>query len=844
MTSAKKSFKRMKVGLRRSFATLSVLINLMTPIQLSAQNLYKPSSSKILQNIQRLNVLGNVLYFGAHPDDENPTLIAYMANKKLYNTAYFSLTRGDGGQNMLGSEMKETLGILRTQELLQARKIDGGQQFFSRAIDFGFSKSAEEVFTIWDKEKLLSDAVWVIRKFRPDLIISRFPADERAGHGQHIASAILAEEAFEAAADPTRFPEQLRYVQVWKTERLVWNAGMWWNQRRDEVNEKEAKEYIKVDVGGFNALLGKSYGELAAESRSLHRSQGFGTVGFRGSLTEYFKHVKGNEAHADLMDNVITNWTRVKGGEEISRLVTQTEDLYKPTKPAQIIPQLLEIRSALEKLPDGYWKKTKLNDVNKLIQDATGLLIQATTADNSYTPGQEMAIRIEAINRSQIPVIIRKVTFPFGREDSVLNLKLADNLNVEFLSELKIPENTPYSQPYWLAEEGDPGLFRIDKQQEIGMPENKPAAELIFDLEISGQIISYKIPVIHQKTDALLGEVYQPVSVTPPVYVSVKEKVYLFDRQNDKKISVLVKAGKDQVSGRVKLNIPSGWRLVPSSVAYDLKIKGDEQLIDFQLFPPENSSEGEITAVASVGEKNYDRSLVLISHSHIPAQMYFPHAKAKVVKVNISKTGGTIGYIKGAGDLVPASLQQIGYQVVLLEDSDISEEKLKKYDAVIIGVKAYNLVERLRVINPVLLHYVESGGNLIVQYNSDQGLLMQDFGPYPFKVSSKRVTVERAEVRFIKPDCQALNYPNKITQKDFEGWVQERSLYQPENWSEKYETVISCNDPGSEKLDGGILIAKYGKGNYVYTTMSWFRQLPAGVPGAYRIFSNLISLGK
>lgn len=834
----------MQPVMKRLLLTGFLLIKIMTPIQLHAQALYKPSSSKILQSIQKLNVLGNVLYFGAHPDDENPTLIAYMANEKLYNTAYFSLTRGDGGQNMIGSEMKENLGILRTQELLQARKIDGGQQFFSRAVDFGFSKSAEEVFTIWDKEKLLSDAVWVIRKFKPDILISRFPPDERAGHGQHIASAILVEEAFEAASDPKKFPEQLQFVQVWKAKRLVWNAGMWWNQRRDKVDEKEAEEYIKLDVGGFNPLLGKSYGEIASESRSLHRSQGFGTVGFRGKLTEYFKHVKGEKAGYDLMDGVSANWTRVKGAQEVSKLISEAEDSFKLTNPASIVPQLLSIKTALEKLPDGYWKQAKLQDLNKVIQDALGLFIQVTAADNSYTPGQKMQFHIEAINRSSIPVTIKKINFPFGKKESIINAELANNQDFTLSDFIEIPANADYSQPYWLRKEGTAGLFDIDKQQERGVPENQPVAELTFNLDIAGSAVHYKIPVIYQKTDPILGEVYQPVAITPPVYVSINEKVYLFDRQIDKKVSVVIKAGKDNVSGDIKLKIPDGWRVSPASFAFNLKNKGAEQCVDFQLFPPKEASEGEIIAWASFENKVFDRSLGVINYNHIPSQVYFPQAKAKVVKVTISKTDGLIGYIKGAGDLVPASLQQIGYNVVLLEDSDISDEKLQKYDAVVIGVKAYNIVERLKVINPVLLHYVENGGNLIVQYNSDQGLLMQDFGPYPFKVSSKRVTVEGAEVRFLKPDCQALNYPNKITQKDFDGWVQERSLYQPESWSEKYEAVISCNDPGSEKLDSGILIAKYGKGNYVYTTMSWFRQLPAGVPGAYRIFSNLISLGR
>lgn len=819
-----------------------ILAGFSLPQTVQAQ--VRPSSSRILQGIQKLNVLGNVLYFGAHPDDENPTFIAYLANEKLYNTAYFSLTRGDGGQNLIGTEIKENLGIIRTQELLQARKIDGGRQFFSRAVDFGFSKSAEEVFTIWDREKLLSDAVWVIRNFRPDVIVTRFPPDERAGHGHHIASAILAEEAFDAAADPDKFPEQLKFVKPWKTKRLVWNAGMWWNQRRDQVDEKDAKEYLKIDVGIFNPLLGKSYGEIAAESRSQHRSQGFGTIGFRGSLVEYFKHVKGDKATSDLMDGVPTDWSRVKGAGRLDQLITQVISSYQPTNPSAVAPALLKIKSEMEKLPEGYWKQTKLQDIDKLIQNSLGLYLQATSQDYSYTPGEQLSLKIEAINRSSLPVVLKKLCFPFEKKDSVVNIRLTNNQEIRLSSQIRIPENITYSQPYWLREEGTLGLFKIGSQQEIGLAENVPSAKIDFEINIDGKNFHYSAPVVYQKTDPILGEIYQPLTITPPAYVSVSQKVYLFDGKDDKKINVVVKAGKDNLSGLVKLKTPAGWRCQPASVAFSLKTKGAEQCVDFQLFPPDFADENEITAEVSVDGKTYDRSLGMISYPHIPTQVFFPPAKAKVVRVEINKTGNLIGYIKGAGDMVPASLQQIGYNVELLQDGDISTEKLQKYDAVIVGVRAYNIVERLKVINPVLLHYVENGGNLIVQYNSDQGLLMEDFGPYPFKVSSKRVTVEQAEVRFLKPDCRALNYPNKITQKDFDGWVQERSLYQPESWSEQYETVISCNDPGSEKLDGGILIAKYGKGNYVYTTMSWFRQLPAGVPGAYRVFSNLISLGK
>jgi LmbE family N-acetylglucosaminyl deacetylase len=838
------NFKLMKPYLRRYLLLVTALIGMATSKNIWAQVPSGASSSEILLGIQKLNVLGNVLYFGAHPDDENPTFIAYMANEKHYNTAYFSLTRGDGGQNAIGTEIKENLGILRTQELLQARRIDGGKQFFSRAIDFGFSKSAEEVFTIWDKEKLLSDAVWVIRKFRPDVIVTRFPPDERAGHGQHIASAILAEEAFDAAADANCFPEQLKYVETWKATRLVWNAGMWWNQRRDEVDEKDAMECVKIDVGIFNPLLGKSYGEIAAESRTVHKTQGFGTVGFRGNLVEYFKHIKGEKASGELFSNVNTSWNRVSGAEKVGALIVKAISSYNCVDPSASAPVLLNIKSELEKLPDSNWKQEKLRDLNKVIQEALGLFLLVKSDDYAYTPGARINLKIEAVHRSSLPVILKKVNFPFEKADTPVNVKLVKNERVEISRTVGIPSEVKYSQPYWLEKEGSQGLFKVDAQEEIGMAENKPVAAVEFELEVNGHSVLYTLPVVYQKTDPILGEIYQPLAITPPVYVSVDNKVYLFDGQGSKKVKVNIKSASESLAGDVQLKLPRGWHAEPFSIPVNLKSKGAEQNLTFELFPPDQADESEITALIKIDGKEYDRSLNVISYPHIPTQISFPRAKAKAVKVDIHKNGQLIGYIKGAGDMVPASLQQIGYEVFLLDDNDISTEKLQKYDAVIVGVRAYNMIERLKVINPILLKYVENGGNLIVQYNSDQGLLMKDFGPYPFTVSSKRVTVEGSEVRFLNKECKALNYPNKITQKDFEGWVQERSLYQPENWSDKYETVISCNDPGCEKLDGGILIAKYGKGNYVYTTMSWFRQLPAGVPGAYRVFSNLISLGK
>ena len=804
----------------------------------------KPSSSKILQDIKKLNVLGNVLYMAAHPDDENTNFIAYMANEKLYNTSYLALTRGDGGQNLIGPEIREQLGMIRTQELLQARRIDGGRQYFSRANDFGFSKNPGEVFTIWEKENLLADAVWVIRNVKPDVIVTRFPPDSRAGHGHHSASSILAEDAFDAAADPKRFPEQLKYVQPWQAKRLLWNIGMWGMLNRAEF-VKNAKDYLRIDVGTFNPFIGKSYGEISAESRSMHKSQGFGSIGSRGTSIEYLQHTKGEKSLKDLFENVNTSWARVEGAGKVEELVQGAVVQYNPSIPSASVPALLKIRSELVKLPDGFWKTTKLKELKDIIQMTLGLYMEATAADFAYTAGDEMKITIETINRSPVPVTFQKIGFPFKSRDSLLSAPLIDNSDLTFEIRAKVPANTNISQPYWLRKDiGYKGLFSVDNQLEIGRPENPPTATVLLEVMVDGQSLEYEIPVVYKKKDAVNGEIYQPLVITPPVYANILQEVYMFDDLKPKKVIVGIKAGKDKCKGDVNLDLPSGWRSVPTSIPFDLANKGMEQTVEFQLYPPANSQEAEMKAIVKVDGKNYDKSFGLISYSHIPAQVFFPKAAAKIVKLDLVKKGSNIAYIMGAGDLIPLSLRQIGYAVTMLEDQDITPDKLRQFDAIITGVRAYNTNERMKHYQPTLMDYVKNGGNLVIQYNTNMDLVMKDLGPYPFELTRDRITVEGSEVRFLKPQSPVLNTPNKITRKDFDNWVQERGLYFPQKWAPEYEAIISSNDPDSPAMDGGILVAKYGKGNYVYTSLSWFRELPAGVPGAYRVFVNLISLGR
>jgi LmbE family N-acetylglucosaminyl deacetylase len=833
----------MRFNLKNAAVVLCLAASIQIPAA-RAQMPAKPSSAKIVHDMQKLNVLGNMLYMAAHPDDENTTFIAYMANGRQYNTSYLALTRGDGGQNLIGPEIREQLGMIRTQELLQARRVDGGKQYFSRANDFGFSKNPEEVFTIWERENLLADAVWVIRNVKPDVIVTRFPPDARAGHGHHSASSILAEDAFEAAADPKRFPEQLKFVEPWQAKRLMWNISMWGVRNREEFI-KNAKNYMQIDVGGYNALLGKSYGEISAESRSMHKSQGFGSIGSRGISVEYLQHTKGPKAQKDLFEDVNTTWTRVKGGEKMQPLITALIAGYKPANPAASIPALLKIKTELGKLPDGFWKTTKLNEVNEIIKNTLGLYLEATSTDYAFTPGEPMQVSIEAINRSAVNVVLNKVKYPFNGGDTAVATPLKNDAGLDFVFKTKIPENTAISQPYWLRKPiGYKGLFSVEDQHEIGRGENPPVAMVTFELAVDGQKLQYETPVVFKKKDPVAGEVYQPLVVTPPVFANILQDVYMFENDQPKNIVVAIKAGKDDCSGKVKLDLPSGWKSVPETIPFTMKLKGAEQTVTFQLFPPAQSQETEIKAVVAVDGKDYDYSFGMISYSHIPAQVFFPKATARAVKLDLVKKGNNIGYLMGAGDLIPVSLRQIGYNVTVLDDKDIAPEKLAQFDAIVAGVRVYNTNERMKHYQGTLMEYVKKGGNLIIQYNTDMDLVMKDIGPYPFVLTRDRITVEGSEVRFLKPESPVLNIPNKITTADFENWVQERGLYFPQKWSPEYEAVISSNDPDSPALDGGILVAKYGKGNYVYTSLSWFRELPAGVPGAYRVFVNLLSLGK
>ncbi|MBG8552166.1 PIG-L family deacetylase [Hymenobacter guriensis] len=861
--------------LRAALATFFLLTYTLLLGKVHAQAPKTWTSSEILLGLKKLNVLGSALYLAAHPDDENTRLIAYLANGRLVETGYLSCTRGDGGQNLIGPELREQLGVIRTQELLAARRIDGGRQFFTRANDFGFSKTPEETFTIWDKEQVLADMVWVIRQRRPDVMITRFPPDARAGHGHHTASALLAIEAFSAAADPKRFPEQLKFVQPWQAKRLVWNTGSFFVKPGENMDG-----YLKLDAGGYNPLLGQSYGEIAARSRSQHKSQGFGSAATRGEALEYFQLLKGEPAKTDLFEGVDMTWNRVPGGAAIGKMIDEVIRKYDPSNPSASVAGLLKVRMALGKLPKeaSYWDGEKEREIDRLIYGCLGLSLSATSQEASIPSGDKIHINVEALSRSSVPVkliYIVQVNFHTkeiaiaSSEENQLGLlgQAVENLkaNKPFSKQIDfiVPSEYSVSQPYWLRDNGTVGMYKIPKVVEsidwpmhgsanlvdrdvLGKPENIPVAEVFFVLEVNGTKIFYTIPVQYKSTDPVEGEKYRPLTVVPPVAVNIGGRAYVFADNQPKTVPVTLRAGKAGVKGSVALTLPAGWKAEPASISFDLLAKDADQTVYFQVQPGAGAAEGkgELRAVATVDDQPYTRGIQTIQYNHIPTQTLFPEAVAPLVKLNLKRKGQEIGYLMGAGDEVPDALRQVGYSVTLLKPEDITEERLRRFDAVVLGVRAYNTVDRLRSLQPTLLRYVEQGGNLVVQYVVNRGTVLPEIGPYPLTLSNDRVTVENAPVTLLNPKQPLLNTPNKITAQDFEGWVQEQGLYYPSKWDPKYQTVISAHDPGEPAKESAILVADYGKGHYIYTGLSFFRELPAGVPGAYRLLTNMVSLGK
>ena len=756
------------------------------------------TSAEIAAQIKSLKTVGSVLYFAAHPDDENNSFLPYLTKERNLRTAYLSLTRGDGGQNLIGKEQGVELGLIRTQELLAARRIDGAEQYFSTAYEFGFSKSAQEALKIWDHQKVLSDAVWVIRKLQPDIIITRFPRDARAGHGHHSASAIIANEAFVAAADPTKFPEQFKYgVTVWQAKRILWNTFNFGTVNTTNDNQ------LKLEVGAYNPIIGKSYGEIGAEARTMHKSQGEGRPRRRGASYEYFELTGGEPAKVDIMDGVNTSWSRL-GAANIEKAIDATYASFQLEHPENSVSSLVILYQQINALPNSNWRNYKLEQVQDIIKACAGIFIEATSQQQQVIPGEAIPVQFLLNQRSKAHGVLQSIHLP--SKDSVMNKPLMNNQNIEFSYSLKVPEDKNLSQPYWLEYPKKEGMFVVKDQLLIGKSENDPAFEGTVKIEIEKQLFNFKIPVQYKFTDPTKGDVYQPIAVVPDFERKYNKEVYLVAPGDSVTLTYQTKnhKGKNEYT--------------------NVKYSTDK-------FPE---------AIYSIYAKS-------IAYDHIPTITYIPDASVKIVPVSVKNTAKHIGYIDGAGDKLPEALVELGANVTRLTESDITTENLKKFDAIVVGIRAYNMYEFLTDKNEILNAYVAAGGNLVVQYlkSNNVGIKPVKVGPYKFSVNSgKRVTQEDVPVTFTLPMHAVLNTPNKISPKDFDNWTQERSTYQSDNFDSHFEAPLTMNDKGEAPSNGSLLIAPYGKGNMVYVSLVLFRQLPAGNPGAYKLLANIISLPK
>ncbi|WNH11778.1 PIG-L family deacetylase [Thalassobellus suaedae] len=824
----------------------SFIITLLSFSLLQAQKPKTPSSSQIYESIQKLNFLGSVLYIAAHPDDENTRLIAYMSNHVKARTGYLALTRGDGGQNLIGPEIRELLGVIRTQELLAARRIDGGEQMFTRANDFGYSKHPDETLAIWNKDAVLSDVVLAIRRFKPDIIINRF--DHRSPgttHGHHTSSAMLSFEAFDLANKKTAYPTQLKQTSIWQPKRLFFNTSYWFYGSQEKFDAADKSKMIHFDIGTYYALKGLSNNEVASIASSQHLSQGFGRLSQRGTQNEYVEFLKGDPLtnNEDVFAGIDTSWNRVKGGKTIGGILYKVEENFNFTNPSVHIPQLIEAYKLLQNIEDDYWRIQKTKELKSIIEMCAGLYLEASAENNWATQNETVNINIEVLNRSNYP--IRLESIENGSELKISkNITLNENTKYTFKEQLQIDKAPQPTSPYWLTKKGTLGMYQVDDSNLIGLPETPRAFHVDFNLLIDNTPITFTKNIIQRYSKPDKGELYRPFEIIPEASAKISEKVIIFENEKQKDIEVIVKAGHNNLEGYIEICHPNGWNIYPEKQKVSIANKGEEQTFIFTVIPPKNQSEGNISPIVHINDKDFTKELIEINYEHIPFQTVLLPSESKVVRLDIKKKGENIAYIQGAGDVVPESLKQIGYHVRVLKPEEINAETLSRFDAIVIGIRAYNIVEDLKFKQELLFDFVAQGGNMIVQYNTNRGLKTEQLAPYDLKVSRDRVTDENAEVTFLNPEHPILNHPNKITQHDFEGWTQERGLYFPNEWSNEFIPILSMHDKGETPKDGSLLVAKHGKGYYIYTGLSFFREFPGGVSGAYRLFANMLSIGK
>ncbi|MBX2906436.1 MAG: PIG-L family deacetylase [Taibaiella sp.] len=817
--------------MRKNF-TLALLV-LASAMTANGQQVRPANSGTIYHELRQLNNLVSVLYVAAHPDDENTRLLAYMVNDKHIRTAYLSLTRGDGGQNLLGSEQGEALGLIRTHELMEARKIDGAEQFFTRAVDFGFSKSYEETFKHWPKAVLADDAIRVIRRFRPDVVICRFPPDTNAGHGQHAASAIIAEMAFNDAGNKTQYTDHFKYYDAWQPKRLLFNSF------RFGSRNTTSEDQFKMQVGQFVPTLGMGVGELAGQSRSVHKSQGAGTPSVPGVQTEYFKLVAGEPFKSSIFEGIETTWKRV-GRPDIGDSVASLIARYDFNRPDLLLPSLFRVRRMIAEVKDPYWRSLKTEEINRLIQHCAGVMVEVTTKQPVAAKGELVPFTAKIIARSATPIILRKIGWRNG--DTTMDVRLGFDSLVTLEHLEIIRANEKVTQPYWLEFNANNDLYYMPLDTAAGLPETPNGLVVPITLLVGGETMTIDVPLSYKRLDPVKGDVVEQLRIVPDLTIEFTDKIIVAKEDGSCKISARLHAYADLNGLNLRMASDKSGVLLEAFITMK---KGADSLLTFSVPAGRGpSAERDMYVVPVAGVPDMG-TLNLIQYDHLPTLQYFSKPFTRVIAPSWKSTARKIGYLEGAGDKVAEVLRQAGLEVDVLKPEDLaSADRLMKYDAILTGVRVANAEKRMALWMPVLLKYAENGGTLVMQYNTAHELATKKLGPYPFDLSTKRVTEEDAEMTITKPTHRLLNYPNKIEKADFDGWVQERGLYFASKWDDKYTTLFSAHDTGEEPLNGSTLYAQVGKGHYVYTSLSFFRQLPAANKGAIKLLMNMLSVGK
>ncbi|MNU30870.1 Mycothiol S-conjugate amidase [compost metagenome] len=810
--------------MKRIFLLLSILCSRYA----TAQQFRPQPSSAIFQELQQLQRLGTVMYIAAHPDDENTRLIAYLVHHDHINTIYLSLTRGDGGQNILGNEQGAALGLIRTNEMMRARQLDGAGQLFTQFVDFGFSKSPDETFSFWNREEVVNSVKQAIQQYRPDVLICRFPTTGEGGHGQHTASAIAAKLAFEelqASTDPN----------VWKPRRLLFNAFKFGTS--NTIREGQ----FLLPINQYDPLLGESYGELAGRSRSEHKSQGAGTPQTYGIANENFEVLGGAPMSKSLYDGVDTSWNRV-GAPQIGKQIAAVINRFDFAHPEKSVDALLKIRKQVAAVngKNAFWSKTKLEELDRIILHCAGIQAEALAAKPTVSSGDSLPVTVNVTSRMN-GVQLAAVYYRDQHNCIPAATAIGNDSVRTLLFSFPVTAQVPLTEPFWMQQEPKEHKYIYPapyKNEAL----NIPHFVLSLQINIGAEVFTLPVPISYKQLNPTRGDVIEPVRVMPVADLEPLQPMLVAEPQKDLQTSVRITLR--QPIDQATLLVYQGKDVVARK-ALSALAKDSRSVVDITI-PAAALKQGPVLKyVLQAGNQQYDKTLHLIQYDHIPALQYFEPAQSVLMqKIWVAPKVQKIGYIAGAGDKVAEALSLSGFDVSMLSDADLSHPAgLAKYDVIVCGVRVANVRKDLARYMPGLWQYVAQGGRVVMQYNTSMGLELPEFSPLPLSLSRDRITDEQAAVNFINPADPLLQYPNVITSKDFDNWVQERGIYYPSKWDKAYVPVLSMQDPGEQPLNSAILYAPYGKGWFVYTGLAFFRQLPAGNVGAMRLFVNLLHVG-